>query len=326
MSEISAKKCLGASFLSVGVAFAAGLAVHQLGHGGIPLASAVLALTLLVLPFFLLGLTDFDTRLQRWLVDKHLRRWGLMATFVVPYLVYGWGTGTFSLEALSTLAAFVFLPAILLASSKRASPNWWDGAALLAIWLPFDLRWLEHIWEWPDGLGSYGINAVLAVDLAVILFVCVRGWSGVGYRFRFRRADLSIICMNFLLFAAVAIPLGLVIGFIELHLRWPDLAGSLGSFIGIFGFVALPEELLFRGLIQNSLEKVWGRNRRTLLLAALMFGAAHLNNPPAPSWEYFLLASIAGIFYGRAYVQSGGLMAPAALHALVDTVWRAFFR
>jgi membrane protease YdiL (CAAX protease family) len=38
------------------------------------------------------------------------------------------------------------------------------------------------------------------------------------------------------------------------------------------------------------------------------------------------MATIAGIFYGRAFRRTGGLMAPALVHALVDTVWRAVFR
>jgi len=61
-------------------------------------------------------------------------------------------------------------------------------------------------------------------------------------------------------------------------------------------------------------------------VTALIFGASHLNNGPSPDWRYFLLATIAGIFYGRAYLQSGGLMAAVCVHTLVDVVWGAFFR
>jgi membrane protease YdiL (CAAX protease family) len=38
------------------------------------------------------------------------------------------------------------------------------------------------------------------------------------------------------------------------------------------------------------------------------------------------MATVAGVFYGLAFRRSGRLPAPAAVHALVDAVWRQFFR
>jgi len=99
----------------------------------------------------------------------------------------------------------------------------------------------------------------------------------------------------------------------------------VGQFLGILLVVAVPEELLFRGLIQNLLQRVLPATY-ALIVAALIFGASHLNNGPAPDWRYVLLASIAGVFYGRAYRRSGGLMAAFLVHAAVDTIWREFFR
>ncbi|MGH9962094.1 MAG: CPBP family intramembrane glutamic endopeptidase [Pyrinomonadaceae bacterium] len=65
----------------------------------------------------------------------------------------------------------------------------------------------------------------------------------------------------------------------------------------------------------------------SLVVTSIIFGAAHLNNGPTrPDWRYFLLATIAGLFYGNAYARTGRLLAPAIVHTLVDTVWRSFFR
>ena len=91
-------------------------------------------------------------------------------------------------------------------------------------------------------------------------------------------------------------------------------------------FIAVPEELLFRGIIQNLLEKEIGRPGLALGVAAVIFGAAHLNNGPSPDWRYFLLATLAGMVYGRAYARTRNLMAPALVHTLVDVAWRGFFR
>ena len=83
--------------------------------------------------------------------------------------------------------------------------------------------------------------------------------------------------------------------------------------------------MLFRGIIQNLLEKEIGRPGLALGVAAVIFGAAHLNNGPHPDWRYFLLATLAGVVYGRAYARTRNLMAPALVHTLVDVAWRGFF-
>jgi membrane protease YdiL (CAAX protease family) len=208
----------------------------------------------------------------------------------------------------------------------RRGPGPFDLLAVLALWLPFDLRLLEGIWLWPQGQGSYGYQAVLAVDLAVLLFVLHRALEGVGYRFRLTPRDLLTVLVSFALFSAIAIPLGLSIDFIAYQERPFEAFAFLSSFLLILLFIGIPEELLFRGLLQNFLEQWWGKGLRSLVAASLVFGAAHLNNGEAPNFRYALLASIAGLLYGFVFRRSGNLLAPAMLHALVDAVWRAFFR
>ena len=44
--------------------------------------------------------------------------------------------------------------------------------------------------------------------------------------------------------------------------------------------VALPEELLFRGVIQNGLSRAFGSRAAGLVVASIVFGAVHLDNPP----------------------------------------------
>jgi membrane protease YdiL (CAAX protease family) len=109
-------------------------------------------------------------------------------------------------------------------------------------------------------------------------------------------------------------------------LRWQFLAEFVLSAAGIFVFIAMPEELLFRGIIQNFLQKSWLKPLPALIVTSVIFGVAHLNNGPRPDWRYFLLATIAGLFYGNAYTRTRALLAPAIVHTLVDTVWRSFFR
>ena len=132
---------------------------------------------------------------------------------------------------------------------------------------------------------------------------------------------------NFAIFAAIAIPVGLAIGFIHYSFSFAKLISAPLVFAGIFFFTALPEEFLFRGLIQNWLERATMNRSGGLIAASLIFGASHLNNgPPVPNYKYFFMASIAGIFYGRTWQRTGILMASSLTHALVDTFWGVFFR
>jgi membrane protease YdiL (CAAX protease family) len=140
------------------------------------------------------------------------------------------------------------------------------------------------------------------------------------------RRHVLVVLANLLLFAMLAVPLGLAIGFLTFHPRPLDGLGFLRSFLTILVFVGIPEELLFRGLIQNVLEQWWGKGWPSLAVAAVVFGAAHLDNGGFPNLRYALLATIAGVFYGRAFRQGGNLVPAALVHTLVDSLWGALFR
>jgi membrane protease YdiL (CAAX protease family) len=109
---------------------------------------------------------------------------------------------------------------------------------------------------------------------------------------------------------------------------WTLLAQFVGEFMGIYVSIAIPEELLFRGILQNFLTKSFASERRALwglLIASVVFGASHLHHAPVPNWRYAILATIAGIFYGNAYRTRQRLSCSALTHALVDVVWHFWF-
>jgi hypothetical protein len=92
--------------------------------------------------------------------------------------------------------------------------------------------------------------------------------------------------------------------------------------------VALPEEVLFRGLIQNLLQRSASTARwrvAAFLVASVVFGFSHLNNNPTFDWRYVTIASVAGIAYGTVYNRTGKVTAAAITHALIDIVWRLCF-
>ena len=93
-----------------------------------------------------------------------------------------------------------------------------------------------------------------------------------------------------------------------------------------FFFIAVPEELFFRGWLQNLLERRVGRHG-ALIATAVLFGLSHFNKRALHfNWRYVLLAAIAGIFYGRAWREERRVGASAMTHTLVDTVWGFWLR
>jgi membrane protease YdiL (CAAX protease family) len=106
--------------------------------------------------------------------------------------------------------------------------------------------------------------------------------------------------------------------------HWKSLPADA---IGIFLLTAWPEELLFRGLLQNSLTRTLSSESGGWILASIIFGLAHItNNGVFPNWRYALLATIAGIFYGRTWRKTASIFPAAIVHALVDTTWHLLFR
>jgi membrane protease YdiL (CAAX protease family) len=200
---------------------------------------------------------------------------------------------------------------------------------ILWIWLPLELGIVRQILvthtRGPD--LHYAFAQLLAIDAGIVAFIVWNGTPNTGYRFELDRSIVRAGIANFLMFAVIAIPLGFAISFIHYSFTVQKLYTAVAVFAGIFFFTALPEEFLFRGLIQNWIERATRRRVVSLIIASVVFGASHLNNgPPIPNYRYFLMATIAGVFYGKAWTSTGSLMASALTHALVDTVWSVVFR
>jgi membrane protease YdiL (CAAX protease family) len=197
-------------------------------------------------------------------------------------------------------------------------------SAILVVWFAAEFGTVPQVALPPDGGALVYMRLALVV---LFLFVLARaGWlPGAGYSFALTRAHWREIATNLALLGATVLPLALATGFIRPSSPAPpsEMAARAAA---VFLFVALPEELLFRGTIQRYLAEVlcWSPGA-ALGAASLIFGAAHLNNPPGAGW-YAVLASLAGVFYGRTYSRTGNVVAAAIVHAAVDWTWAVFFR
>jgi membrane protease YdiL (CAAX protease family) len=167
---------------------------------------------------------------------------------------------------------------------------------------------------------------MLLLDAGVYGFILVRELDGVGFDLRLRVADVGIGLRELALYTPIALALGLSLGFLHLHALWPGAARICEAWIFTFFFIAVPEELFFRGWMQNLLERRMGRYP-ALFLTAVLFGLSHFNKRAAYfNWRYVLLAAVAGIFYGRAWRTHRRVGASAITHASVDAIWSLWFR
>ncbi|MBI4851531.1 MAG: CPBP family intramembrane metalloprotease [Acidobacteria bacterium] len=321
-SELLGSILLVIVFVSIGT-----LLAFYNGLRAIALVSTVVTFIILISTYCLLSVEQivFFIRKKFDLTPQLL--WLMIILFSFTYLIYSLGNKSFTFTGLGKLILFLSLPTAVIFFQDRNKENkitWQDFLAILLIWLPFDFRLLSGIWV---GKVIYAFNVLVAFSLAIILFIVYRRVEDVGYNFRLDKKILYQGLINFILFAPLAIGIGLMTGF----LIWaPSNRNFLPVFLtalGIFLFTALPEELLFRGLMQNLLAKALKNNNLALIIASIVFGLAHLNNAPYPkNIIYCFLATIAGIFYGRAYFATKSILASAITHALVDTVWHELFK
>ena len=240
-------------------------------------------------------------------------------------MVTRWG-GSFRWEWLALYALLPVAVAVLLEDARRSDPGsrgtWRDFLVLVVLGLAVDLRWFEP--AWPARMAVF--NKMLLLDAGIYGFLVIRQLDSVGFDLRLRLRDIGVGLREFVFYVPVALPLGLALGFLHLHLGWPSLAHVVGAFVLTFFFIAVPEELFFRGWMQNLLERRMGRTP-ALAVTAVLFGLSHFNKRAMHfNWRYVLLAALAGVFYGRSWREDRRVGAAAMTHASVDTVWSLWLR
>jgi membrane protease YdiL (CAAX protease family) len=257
--------------------------------------------------------------------------------WAVPLLL----TGTFSIAAAIAsaltpqLAALVLLYTILpvgcaavqgAGTGKR--PSALDFICILLLWLPLELS--VGAGQVPRNAQGFlhSVGYAIAIMLGLTIFLCFRAVSGIKYRLPAVPRELRLPLLGFAAAAPVLAVTGILLGFIPLPHLPHRPAGLMAVAFGIILIgTGLPEEILFRGFIQNFLAQRLGPGVRTLLVASVIFGCAHLNNgpQPLPNWRYAILASIAGVAYGRVFDRASSLVSSAILHAMVDWTKHFFF-
>jgi membrane protease YdiL (CAAX protease family) len=207
-------------------------------------------------------------------------------------------------------------------------PGALDFLAILLLWLPLEFGAGQHLVPRPAQGFLHSVAYGIAILLGLILFLGFRSFPGLKYNPPRSARDWWLPLAGFAAVAPVLAVVGIAIGFIPPPHLPTRSAGSMAAAVGlIFAGTALPEEILFRSLIQNLLMLRFGAGWRTLLAASIIFGAAHLDNgpQPLPNWRYAIEAAIAGVAYGRVFQKASSVTSSAMLHMLVDWTKHFFF-
>jgi membrane protease YdiL (CAAX protease family) len=291
----------------------------------------ILFLALLLAAVFGLFVPAAQTGLRRLLESSPRAVWA------VPFLlaaIFGGASavaGVFRLDLTAYVLAYAMAPVAcvwLAGGGEPKTPGALDFLAIALLWFPL---------EFAGGIAGdiprpvqgflHSVAYGVAILLGLVLFLGFRSFPGLKYRAPAGRRDWVLPLIGFAAVAPVLIVVGIAIGFIPMPHLPSAPAGRMAAAVGIiFAGTALPEEILFRSLIQNLLMLRFGTGWRTLVVASVIFGLAHLDNGPAvPNWRYAIEATIAGIAYGRVFQRAGSVTSSAMLHMMVDWTKHYFF-
>jgi membrane protease YdiL (CAAX protease family) len=231
-------------------------------------------------------------------------------------------TAKYMLYVAAPPACVLFLPATQVVR---------DALAFAALWLPLELKLLPQIG--PTGRVSIWASLTAALS-AVNTFTVVRPFASgrpLGYTYKLTPGDLGLALAVAAVVSAALAPLARAMGYGRLvrprALR-PDAQAAI--FLGLY-FVAVTEELLFRGIAQNLLERSLGlESAAAVAVAALMYGSAHLKSKAGgfgqPNWRAAVLAAVTGVACGLVWRWTDGKATASALtQAGVAYVFRLVF-
>ncbi len=276
--------------------------------------SAVASFAMILAPYWAFGFGFGE-----WLSDRvnGPLKFFLPLLFILPYFVFALPRGEFRWDLCLGMSAIVVAVALLVPYPRA------DWLVLAILGLSVDLHAFDR--AWPVG-GLTGMSKLLFVDAGLYAYLVIRPLEGMGFDFRVRPSDVAVGLREFAYYAPVAVLLGFALQFLHWHGTAADPLGFGAGWLFTLFFVAMPEELFFRGMMLNMLERRIGTNR-ALAVTSAVFGLVHFNKRAAFfNWRYVIMAAIAGFFYGRAWLARRRLIAASITHATVDTVWSVWLR
>lgn len=293
-----------------------GIAEKLGGH----LPSTLISSAILLAPYW-----GFGWGLDEWLARKVRSRIGrvlLPQLLLTAYVIFSAPRHEFRWDMMLGMSGMMLALSIALTCAGE-EPGWADFLVLALLGISVDLRFFNNAWPLP-GLSS--MPKLMLVDAALFGYLVIRPVGRIGYKFRPQIADFRVGLREFLLFTPIALVLGFALSFLHFHRTLATPLWFASGWVFTLFFIAVPEELFFRGLMLNMLERKIGP-RNAMIVSSLLFGFAHFNKRTAGfNWRYVILACVAGYFYARAWKAQHRVLTSSITHATVDTVWSIWLR
>jgi uncharacterized protein len=282
-------------------------------------ALPVLAALLVEYPFYLLpAFPELRKRLAGAVLTPLL-----VASILLPYCLCYALAGRIQLIHLVQLAALALVVGLwyLVLPATR----WADLAFLVFLGVVLLSRYFEGVYPPVYPRIPVAILGRIALFRSAALALMVwRRIGETGYGFIPGWREWRIGALHYLGFLPVAALVALPLKIVRVASPAP-VWKTIGIFLAFLWVVALFEEFIFRGVLQQWLEEWTGRISAALLLSSLIFGSVHLWFRGFPNWRWALLAGLLGLFCGHARNQAGSIRAGVVTHALAVATWRGFF-
>ncbi|MFD6860274.1 CPBP family intramembrane glutamic endopeptidase [Rhodococcus sp. NPDC060090] len=159
-----------------------------------------------------------------------------------------------------------------------------------------------------------GAMVAVAVYWAVMRYVAHRAAPEIG---RARAGRLALLG-GVIGFGFVAVSMLAVVTEFSFTANSGDTFHIIAGIAAVSIGAAVTEELIFRGLLLQALERLCG-SWVALAITALLFGGLHLANPGATLWSSFAIAVEAGVLLGAAFLWKRNIWLVVGLHFTWNT-------
>jgi membrane protease YdiL (CAAX protease family) len=260
--------------------------------------------------------------------SKPVRAALLSASAVIPYLIESFGTGTFRFSSLLALLAVAAVASFWYAWIRPKVPvDLLFLAFMAAVYLS---KLFGEVYGRPAPHAALEIlGRLMWIRVGLMAVLSLRSMEDARFGFVPTSNEWRIGVRQYLFF----LPVGAAIAYLLHFARfkppamewWKFTLLVIGTFLAFLWVVALAEEFFFRAFLQRLLARGMRSEAIGLICASVLFGLAHLAFRPFPNWKFAIVAGIAGMFYGIAFLQAKSVRASMVTHALVVTTWRVFF-
>ena len=265
----------------------------------------------------------------------------LFVAFGILVMLYAMASAQFTATFATSLVVWMALVCgILMLLKQHKSPHWSDYVFLVLLWLPLEFGLIDSI-SIPAVRPVVSSMMLTAMIAHLYVYLVIRGYD-MGFTYRLKGEDYRVVILDFVLLFFVALIIGMLTGFLSIANYMPPFSTIVIRLATITFFVALPQELIFRGVIFKLLQKQFNRQKRAvakaMIISSLLFGLVHFNNPIGPLTELRLgsvslqlplalmfISTIAGLFYCFVFIRTKKIFAAVLLHALAHWVYFVFF-